>query len=187
MRIVMKILKSAFWGGMLLAASSGALLAGGDGMMAAAYDHITTEHGKTYHSVSVVSADHVGLTFRHSGGIAKELFVNLHEDLAAEHQKEAPEQPEVVASNGTAAPGGLVHELTYTWVNFRQQQPQYYGHYPAQYYPGSCQPYHLPSIHALHHPVHRELHRRQFLYNTGILPDPCRPYYGRKRNRIIFR
>jgi len=154
------------------------------------YDHerLKTTDGKTYHEISVIGSDTMGLTFRHREGIAKVDFTALSEafrmlyegveDLpegVAETAKEAdPVQLNGIAPFGDrpttlVARNRLFVEFPYSFwqigggINHDRRVPAWPGWWPDH-----------ERIHRLTHPLYRELAVRDFLLSSGLLPYPYR-------------
>jgi hypothetical protein len=149
---------------------------------------ITTKNGMVYTAVDIISSDKNGLLFRHSGGIAKENFSNLSnnirdmflpiEDVPAVTRIEIEEPPveaPLVDKASQSTREVYIPDLTLTLIIRK----------PASGYPRSfCDmhpnpgnwPSHWHRFHPAHYltnPVCRAAVTRNFLETTGLLPRPC--------------
>ncbi len=162
------------------------------------YDHesLTTAEGRVFHEIFVLGSDPAGLTFRHRAGIAKVSFSSLSpayrmlyepvEDLpggdgAAPGEAAAPAPAE---TDQTAFADDWVERLDEgpvrlearnrivailpiraLWlgggIDHDRREPAWPSWWPRH-----------EEVHRLTHPLYRELALRDFLYCSGLLPQP---------------
>ncbi|MDF1753704.1 MAG: hypothetical protein P1U89_13070 [Verrucomicrobiales bacterium] len=147
-----------------------------------AYDlaKMTTKTGKVYREVRIIDADKHGLLFRHAGGIAKESFPflsnNIRDMFEPVGEIPAADAPKV-AEKGDAKAQAVknqvyIPDVTLTLL-IRQpvaKQPNWY----CQMHPNPLNwPSHWHRFHSAHYltnPICRAAVTRQFLQDTGLLP-----------------